>query len=253
MQIHELLDRLELISPNNTFFTDLRKTILNNDQFALFRLLQQQTSSQLVEGLRKYKDNTEFNADCFSRGQLESKLWLVKELQKTKVDLGTVFLCAGWYATLATMLFESSITVDKIRSFDIDDTCRAIAETFNKPWVKDNWKFKSSTKDIMDINYEFERYEVIRADGTTCPLDDTPDTIINTSCEHIENFEEWYAKIPSGKLVILQSNNFFEVDEHVNCVNDINEFKRMSPMNTVLYSGELQLPKYYRFMLIGYR
>ena len=220
MQIHELLDRLELISPNNTFFTDLRKTILNNDQFALFRLLQQQTSSQLVEGLRKYKDNTEFNADCFSRGQLESKLWLVKELQKTKVDLGTVFLCAGWYATLATMLFESSITVDKIRSFDIDDTCRAIAETFNKPWVKDNWKFKSSTKDIMDINYEFERYEVIRADGTTCPLDDTPDTIINTSCEHIENFEEWYAKIPVGKLVILQSNNFFDVDEHVNCVED---------------------------------
>ena len=253
MQIHELLDRLELISPNNTFFTDLRKTILNNDQFALFRLLQQQTSSQLVEGLRKYKDNTEFNADCFSRGQLESKLWLVKELQKTKVDLGTVFLCAGWYATLATMLFESSITVDKIRSFDIDDTCRDIAETFNKPWVKDNWKFKSSTKDIMDINYEFERYEVIRADGTTCPLDDTPDTIINTSCEHIENFEEWYAKIPVGKLVILQSNNFFDVDEHVNCVEDCTQFRITAPMTTQLYVGELQLPKYKRFMLIGYK
>ena len=253
MRIHELLDRLELISPNNTFFTDLRKTILNNDQFALFRLLQQQTSSQLVEGLRKYKDNTEFNADCFSRGQLESKLWLVKELQKTKVDLGTVFLCAGWYATLATMLFESSIIVDKIRSFDIDDTCRDIAETFNKPWVKDNWKFKSSTKDIMDINYEFERYEVIRADGTTCPLDDTPDTIINTSCEHIENFEEWYAKIPAGKLVILQSNNFFEVDEHVNCVSSIKEFTTMAPMDNILYSGELDLPKYKRFMLIGHK
>tara|TARA_B110000977_G_scaffold163232_1_gene209057 strand:- start:3309 stop:4070 length:762 start_codon:yes stop_codon:yes gene_type:complete len=253
MQTFELLDRLELISPNNTFFTDLRKTILNNDQFALFRLLQQQTSSQLVEGLRKYKDNTEFNADCFSRGQLESKLWLVKELQKTKVDLGTVFLCAGWYATLATMLFESSIIVDKIRSFDIDDTCRDIAETFNKPWVKDNWKFKSSTKDIMDINYEFERYEVIRADGTTCPLDDTPDTIINTSCEHIENFEEWYAKIPAGKLVILQSNNFFEVDEHVNCVSSIKEFTTMAPMDNILYSGELDLPKYKRFMLIGHK
>jgi hypothetical protein len=253
MQIHELLDRLELISPNNTFFTDLRKTILNNDQFALFRLLQQQTSSQLVEGLRKYKDNTEFNADCFSRGQLESKLWLVKELQKTKVDLGTVFLCAGWYATLATMLFESSITVDKIRSFDIDDTCRAIAETFNKPWVKDNWKFKSSTKDIMDINYEFERYEVIRADGTTCPLDDTPDTIINTSCEHIENFAEWYDKIPAGKLVILQSNNFFEVDEHVNCSIDIDDFSRQTPLKSVLYSNSLELEKYTRYMRIGYK
>jgi len=253
MQIHELLDRLELISPNNTFFTDLRKTILNNDQFALFRLLQQQTSSQLVEGLRKYKDNTEFNADCFSRGQLESKLWLVKELQKTKVDLGTVFLCAGWYATLATMLFESSITVDKIRSFDIDDTCRDIAETFNKPWVKDNWQFKSSTKDIMDINYEFESYEVIRADGTTCPLDDTPDTIINTSCEHIENFAEWYDLIPNSKLVILQSNDYFEIEEHVNCHKSISQFSKSTPLTETLFEGELFLPDYTRFMKIGYK
>ena len=169
--------------------------------------------------------------DFLSRGQVRSKLWLISELAKVvEGPIGNVFLCAGWYATLATMLFESSITVDKIRSFDIDDTCRDIAETFNKPWVKDNWKFKSSTKDIMDINYEFERYEVIRADGTTCPLDDTPDTIINTSCEHIENFAEWYDKIPAGKLVILQSNNFFEVDEHVNCSIDIDDFSRQTPL-----------------------
>ena len=44
---------------------------------------------------------------------------------------------------LHTMLFESNITIDKIRSFDIDETCVPIAKIFNKLWLKDNWKFLS--------------------------------------------------------------------------------------------------------------
>ena len=233
---------------------DLRKLILEDNTWKLWPVLDSYVSTQFTAAFKSFFINeTEIWDDCFSRGQLKSKLWIIKELSELKVDLGTVFLCAGWYATLATMLFESGIKVDKIRSFDIDESCVDIAETFNKPWVKDNWKFKSSTKDIMDINYEFERYEVIRADGTTCPLDDTPDTIINTSCEHIENFAEWYDKIPAGKLVILQSNNFFEVDEHVNCSIDIDDFSRQTPLKSVLYSNSLELEKYTRYMRIGYK
>jgi hypothetical protein len=233
---------------------DLRKLIMEDNTWKLWPVLHNYTDTQFVEAFKNFFVNeTEIWDDCFSRGQIESKLWLIKELKKCNIDLGIVFLCGGWYATLATMLFESTINVDKIRSFDIDPSCRSIAETFNKPWVKDNWKFKSSTKDIMDINYEFERYEVIRADGTTCPLDDTPDTIINTSCEHIENFEEWYAMIPSGKLVILQSNNFFEVEEHINCATDLDDFSKMASMEHVYYKGELELEKYTRYMKIGYK
>jgi hypothetical protein len=227
---------------------------MEDNTWKLWPVLHNYTDTQFVEAFKNFFVNeTEIWDDCFSRGQIESKLWLIKELKKCNIDLGIVFLCGGWYATLATMLFESTINVDKIRSFDIDPSCRSIAETFNKPWVKDNWQFKSSTKDIMDINYEFESYEVIRADGTTCPLDDTPDTIINTSCEHIENFEEWYAMIPSGKLVILQSNNFFEVEEHINCATDLDDFSKMASMEHVYYKGELELEKYTRYMKIGYK
>ena len=133
MQIAEILDRLELLHPNNPIFSDLRKTLLSQDKFALFRIIQGFTGSQLIEGMRKYKDDDSFNTDCFSRGQIESKLWLVNELNKLDVELGTVFLCAGWYATLATMLFESNINVDKVRSFDIDPSCVDIEEVFIKP------------------------------------------------------------------------------------------------------------------------
>ena len=233
---------------------DLRKLILEDNTWKLWPVLDSYVSTQFTAAFKSFFINeTEIWDDCFSRGQLKSKLWVVKELIKLNLDLGTVFLCAGWYATLATMLFESKIKVGKIRSFDIDPSCRSIAETFNKPWVKDNWQFKSSTKDIMDINYEFESYEVIRADGTTCPLDDTPDTIINTSCEHIENFAEWYDLIPNSKLVILQSNDYFEIEEHVNCHKSISQFSKSTPLTETLFEGELFLPDYTRFMKIGYK
>ena len=225
----------------------------DNDIFGRMLVL---TNNPLFNNLRNAVDNYDADlSDALSWGQLKSKRWLVTELESLDISLGTIFLCAGWYATLAAMLFQSKCNIDKIRSFDIDESCLQIADTINRNQVKEDWKFKSITQDIMDIDYNKHEWQIWSNTNNrmSYPITDMPDTIINTSCEHIENFEEWYAKIPSGKLVILQSNNFFEVDEHVNCVNDINEFKRMSPMNTVLYSGELQLPKYYRFMLIGYR
>ena len=255
MQIAEILDRLELLYPNNSTFSDLRKTLLSQDKFALFRIIQGFTDSQLIEGMRKYKDDEAFNKDCFSRGQLESKIWLVKELSQLKIDLGTVFLCAGWYATLATMLFESNIKVDKIRSFDIDESCVDIAETFNKPWFVDEWRFKSITQDIANINYNKHVWQYwSRANNRmSYPITDIPDTIINTSCEHIENFAEWYTKIPKGKLICLQSNDYVAIDEHVNCVEDSLHFEDMAPLTKVLFTGKLPLEKYTRYMRIGIR
>ena len=235
---------------------DLRKLVLEDNNWKLWPVLSRYTDTQFVAAFKNFFVNeTEIWNDCFSRGQLQSKMWLVSELEAIDIDLGTVFLCAGWYATLAVMLFESKIKVDKIRSFDIDPTCVDIAEVFNKPWFVDQWRFKSVTQDIMDINYNEHtwQYWSTANNRMSYPITDMPDTIINTSCEHIPNFEEWYAKIPDGKLVILQSNNYYEVDEHVNCVSSIEEFSTSAPMTTVLYNGELELPKYKRFMLIGYK
>ena len=233
---------------------DLRKLILEDNTWKLWPILERYVDTQFIAAFKNfYVNETEIWNDCFSRGQLQSKLWLVKELSKLDLDLGIVFLCAGWYATLATMLFESGIKIDRIRSFDIDNSCYSIAETFNKPWVKDEWRFKASTQDIFDIDFNLHTYTVKRADGSTCDLTESPNTIINTSCEHIENFDNWYAKIPQGKLVILQSNNYYEVEEHVNCSKDVEEFSLSTPMSNCLYLGELQLEKYSRFMKIGYK
>jgi hypothetical protein len=280
MQTFELLDRFELLYPTKSNLADLRRAYTDKDLSSIFRLvndnnkedlrklvmedntwklwpiLDSYVETQFVAAFKNFFVNeTKIWDDCFSRGQLESKLWLVRELQKLNVDLGTVYLCAGWYATLATMLFESNIKVDKIRSFDLDPSCIDIAEVFNKPWFVDSWKFKSITQNIMDIDYNSHTWQhwSNANNRMSYPITDVPDTIINTSCEHIENFAEWYAKIPDGKLVVLQSNNYYSIEEHVNCVSDVEEFKKSASMQNILYSGELELPKYKRFMLIGFK
>lgn len=233
---------------------DLKGLVLNDNTYSLWRLLQSFVDTNFIYAFKFMNEqNINFDEDCFSRGQLQSKLWLVNELKKISVDLGTVFLCAGWYGTLSTMMFEANLSIDKIRSFDIDERTEEIAEIFNRPWVIDGWKFKPVVQDIHDINFNDHCYIVTKRDGEFETLYDSPDTIINTSCEHIHNFDEWYCKIPRGKLVILQCNNFKEVEEHVNTHDTLESFAKQTPMEVELYSGELDLGNYKRWMRIGYR
>jgi hypothetical protein len=79
------------------------------------------------------------------------------------------------------------------------------------------------------------------------------DLIINTSCEHLEKIGKWFGKIPAGTLLTLQSNNYFGIDGHVNCVETLAQFKRQVPIEDVMFEGEIELKKYTRFMLIGRR
>ena len=233
---------------------DLRTLLLEDNTWKLWPVLNRYTDTHFVAAFKNFSVNeTEIWEDCFARGQIQSKQWIVTELEKLGVELGTVFLCAGWYATLATMLFESDVKPNKLFSFDIDPSCVSIAKVFNKPWLRDDWKFQASIANILDIDYDSYTFDVTRSDGTICDITASPDTIINTSCEHIPDFDKWYNRIPSNKLVILQSNNYFEVDEHVNCVVDEDDFAMMAPMSNVLYTGELELEKYTRFMRIGYK
>jgi len=198
------------------------------------------------EHLDPFIEHTIF--DAFSIGQIDSKQWLVDTIIDNKLELGATFICAGWYGTLAAMILDSDIDVDFIRSFDKNPVCTEIADTINRQWIIDGWKFKALTEDILNMNFEAP---VLRPETEGVPVN----TIINTSCEHFskENFNKWYWSIPDGCLVILQSNNHKEIEEHVNCVSSLNEFKIHVTFDEIIYEGELQLDGYVRYMLIGYK
>jgi len=201
--------------------------------------------------------------------------------------LGNIFILGGWYGLLASMLIHKSarkpyqaddnlltgrgltlaerggvsrhwphrLKIYNIRSFDIDPECEKVADSINAHWVKQGWQFKAITEDMHNINYNGHTWSCWSTANNRMshPVTEEPDTIINTSCEHIENFSEWYNKIPEGKLLILQNNDYSELPEHVNCAGTLEQFGEQTPMSKVLYEGELDLGKYTRYMRIGFK
>jgi hypothetical protein len=169
--------------------------------------------------------------DAFWSGQLKSKEWLITNLRKHVNQFVSVDIHGGWVGVLASMLFQSEVPVLNIRSIDIDPSCEPIAINMNK--VEEMvGKFHAVTADMCEI----------RSDA---------DVIINTSCEHItqDQYDLWLSGMPHNSLIVLQSNNY-NIPEHVRIASSLEEFKVQSGIN-VIWSGELVLPLYTRYMIIG--
>lgn len=170
--------------------------------------------------------------DAFWKGQLRSKEWLIDCLKNHVHDISNIDVHGGWVGVLASMLFQSDIPIDTIRSIDIDPECRYIAQTMNKKEEIEG-KFTAITEDMCNVKSD-------------------ADIIINTSCEHITQYQYdvWLDNLPDSSIIVLQSNNY-EIQEHIRIAHDLQEFKNQSNLKNILYAGELDLPMYRRFMIIG--
>lgn len=190
--------------------------------------------------------------NALNRRQTTSKLWLLDSLHETHGGaLGTVHILGGWYGVLAALIRnDPRFTYDRIVSIDIDPECERVANSLNVADVESG-RFMSVTADIYDVDYSAGEIRAGRRNGHAPRLLPRPDILINTSCEHLDRFAEWYDRLPSDLLLILQSNDYFAEPEHINCVQSLDAFKAQAPMREVLYAGDLVLDKYTRFMLIG--
>ena len=227
-----------------------RRTNLNKDEYyqvildGVARYLESPFLTDLVKTLVRFTDarNVDF-ADAMGKNQIASKKWLIDELCRvTDGRFGQVYLLGGWYGLLAAMLLhDGRPRIDKVTSIDLDPTCEDVARSLNRAHVSEG-KFEAVTADICAIDYH-----ALRSNGAQI----AEALVINTSCEHLPDFDGWYRRIPAGMLQVLQSNNLFDDPEHVNCVPDLDALVRQAPMSEILFAGELKLNRYSRFMLIG--
>ena len=227
-----------------------RRTDLNKDEYyqvimdGVARYLESPFLTDLVKTLVTFTNarNVDF-ADAMGKNQIASKKWLIEELCKaTSGRFGQVYLLGGWYGLLAAMLLhDDRPQIDTVTSIDLDPTCEDVARSLNRTHVADG-KFEAITADICTIDYR-----PLRSNGSGS----AESLVINTSCEHLPDFDGWYRRIPAGMLQVLQSNNLFDDPEHVNCVPDLDALRRQAPMSETLFAGELKLNRYSRFMLIG--
>jgi hypothetical protein len=54
-----------------------------------------------------------------------------------------------------------------------------------------------------------------------------------------------------GSLVVLQSNNYHKIEEHINCKNSLNDFIADYNFDKILYTGTLKLDTFERYMIIA--
>lgn len=186
-----------------------------------------------MDAIRNSEDRSR-TLESFWKGQIYSKLWLIDNLSNHIDNADTIVIHGGWNGVLASLLFQSKIEIEKIVSIDIDNSCRETANTINK-MEEMQGRFSAVTCDMAQYVYE-----------------GIPSIVINTSCEHVnqETYEKWLDNVPDESLIVLQSNDYFDLEEHVRCSIDLDDFERQSKIQ-VIKSSVLKLPKYNRFMIIG--
>ena len=185
-----------------------------------------------INAIRMSDDRTRV-MDSFWRGQIQSKEWLIEKLTPLADNLSSIDVFGGWNGVLASMLFQSSMSIDTICSIDIDPNCAEVAKEINRIEVNEG-RFKSITADM-------------------CVTPSLADIAINTSCEHItqDQYQQWLSNISNDTLLVLQSNNY-QIEEHVRIANSLEEFKEQCGID-IVWSGQLELPLYTRYMVIGYK
>ncbi len=184
--------------------------------------------------------------EALSKGQATSKVWALEQIKRLDLNLNSAIVLCGWYGLLPNLLLNAGF--ESVVNIDIDFECEPLAKRLNLEAYHSD-KFQAVTRDIFDLDYQ--NFDISFHSGNKQVQQF--DLLINTSCEHISNFKQWYEMIPEGQLVLLQSNDFFACDEHVNCVNSTAEFRDQTPMQKRLFSGALPLEKYTRYMVIGYK
>ena len=256
---------LQAIDPKNEWIGTLKSVTLykNNIPKLAHRLTEEKYNLPINMGKMIKRFEGKALTDSFSRGQLRSKLWVSDTIKDLDIDLGDmVYVCAGWYGVLPAILFERN-KVENILSFDSDASTDNPADTLNKEQTIDGLKFKAVVQDIHSLKYKNESFDVnhyqytemtefkITKQSMPAKMDAT--CVINTSCEHIVDFDKWWAGIPKGMLVIMQNNDFDDEDhEHAeDTVTSLEEFSKRLNVSETLYEGTLALEEYSRYMVIG--
>jgi hypothetical protein len=184
------------------------------------------------------------DADAFSAGQIESKIWAAEQLESIVNDLNIsplrMYVLGGWYSLLHFILsVRKNIDIEYCRSVDLDPIASYNANKINNAWEIKDWKFRAYPSDANKLEYTYD------TDKINC--------VVNTSSEHFKS-KLWYSLIPKGTLVLLQGNDL-KISDHVSRPKSLNDFIKTYPLTDLKFSGTMNFQfknmSYNRHMIIG--
>jgi|TARA_B100001093_G_scaffold460570_1_gene474487 hypothetical protein len=183
----------------------------------------------IMEEVRENKDLL----DSFSPNQFKSKLKLINHIKDLNIlnKNSEIVIFGSWYGSILIPAFYND--VKQITAIDID------------PKVISKAKYKI----FKDYNVDFISKDVFDWAPDSSRIKKT-DLIINTSCEHMRPMKE--LKLDTKAYFAYQSNNMLSIEGHINCVYDLDDFKKQLPDNAkVMIEDEIKDERGTRFLLIG--
>ena len=174
--------------------------------------------------------------DSFSPNQFKSKENLINHIKKLNIlnSESEIVIFGCWYGSILIPAFYNE--VKRITAIDIDDNVIGIAK---------NRIFKNYDKIDFIVNDAFVwANKSSRIKNTNL--------IINTSCEHMQPMKNLPILNNINSYFAFQSNNMFDIETHINCVNSIEEFKKQLPSKAkILIEDQIEEDRGIRFTLIG--
>ena len=163
----------------------------------------------------------------------ESKKWLADKLfELYGYNEGKFYVAGGWYGMMAYQLRQKWPEPQmNIVSADCDPMCEEYA------WrLFDGYDISFKTIDVND-EQDFSEYS----------------GIINTSCEHMEQEDliSIIEKKPEQTWVAFQTNNYVDLNSHINCWPTAQLFAESLGLKYTAYVDTLELKGFNRFMVIG--
>ena len=171
--------------------------------------------------------------DSYSPNQFKSKEVLINHINHLNIlnKKSEIVLIGSWYGSILIPAFKQ---VKRITAIDLDKNIISIAKNRLFSHYK-NVDFIS--KDVFDWLPDSSRIK-------------KTDLIINTSCEHMRSMKE--LDLNTNAYFAFQSNNMFDIPTHINCVNNIEEFKEQMPSNAkIMIEDHIKDDRGTRFLLIG--
>lgn len=174
--------------------------------------------------------------------QVQSKIWMGEELSKIGSQWKNVAAIGGWYCQILSVILFDHLNCEFLCNYDIDRDSQLISYKFNRRY-KDAGKYMASRRNLFLMRPEARQLE-------RGPVD----LIINPSCEHMFYMksikERWFKN--QSPLMVLQSTDDDQYDDHINCVKDPEELAEQANLVDIYYSGVKVLDNgMNRFMVIG--
>lgn len=171
-------------------------------------------------------------ADAIGPSQLVSKSRLVDKIIDHLTPETELVLIGGWIGLIPYLLDHRAAKFKSCLNIDLDPEALKASELLNLHVPE----YSTKSIDASDFDYWSMREAFI----------------INTSCEHLQNYTGWIQKIPSGTPCVLQSNNMFGLEEHVNCKSTLDEFVLECGLSSIDQTEAIDIGNNWsRFMIIG--